>query len=217
MPGSQCSYHPPCSRYIARALRSASGPNTTSRRLRMKQVFRVLGIALFASLTLAPSALCQKSYAIALGGGAAIPVGKLGDVQTTGYNGIVALAIGVAELPLGLRIDGIYNTLQSRTAPVGSPSPTDLRIMGALGNLIFAFPGTSAKPYILVGGGLYNIKSDVSGAKSENHLGFNAGVGTTFGLGPFATFVESRYHTISRKADKGGVAQFIPITIGLMF
>lgn len=183
----------------------------------MKQLFRVIGIALFSSLMFAHSALSQRSYAVALGGGAAIPVGKLSDVQTTGYNGIVALAIGVAELPIGVRIDGIYNTFQSRTAPVGGPSTSDLRIMGALGNLIFAFPGTTAKPYVIIGGGLYSTKTDVSGAKSENDFGFSAGVGATFGVGPFATFLESRYHTISRKAEEGGVMQFVPITVGLMF
>lgn len=183
----------------------------------MKQLFRIVGIAFFTSLVFAQSALCQRSYAIALGGGVTLPVGRLNDVQTTGYNGLVALALGSAELPLGLRIDGIYNTFQSRTTPVGAPANSDLRIIGALGNLIFAFPGTSAKAYILAGGGLYNVKSDVSGAKSVNHFGFNAGFGATFGVGPFATFLESRYHTISRKADKGGVAQLIPVTVGLMF
>jgi len=181
------------------------------------KLFRITGIALVTSLVFAESALCQKAYAIALGGGAAIPVGKLSDVQTTGYNGIVGLAIGGPELPLGVRIDGIYNTFSSRTPPAGGPSSSDLRVIGALGNLILAFPGTSAKGYMLVGGGLYNIKSDVSGAKSDNHFGFNAGLGATFGVGAFATFLESRYHTISRKSDKGGVAQFIPITVGLMF
>jgi hypothetical protein len=183
----------------------------------MNQLVRVIGISLVTSLAFADSALCQRSFAVALGGGAAIPVGRLSDVQAAGYNGIVALAIGVAELPVGVRIDGIYDSFRSRATPVGAPSTSDLRIMGALGNLIFAFPGTGAKPYVLAGGGLYNVKSDVSGVKSENHFGFSAGIGATFGVGPFATFVESRYHTISRKADEGGVMQFVPITVGLMF
>lgn len=183
----------------------------------MKQLFRVLGIALLSSLTFLPSALGQKTYALGVGGGAAIPVGKLNNTQSTGYNGIVALAIGVAELPIGVRFDGIYNNFLHRTAPIGSSSSSDLRVMGALGNLIFAFPGTSAKPYVIVGGGLYNTKGDVPGAKSENNFGFSAGLGATFGVGPFATFLESRYHSISRKAAKGGVIQFVPITVGLMF
>ncbi|HET6761149.1 MAG TPA: hypothetical protein VFH13_03570, partial [Gemmatimonadaceae bacterium] len=71
--------------------------------------------------------------------------------------------------------------------------------------------------YVLVGGGVYNTKSDVPGAKSGKDLGFNAGIGATFGVGPFATFLEARYHTISRKAGEGGVMQFVPITVGLMF
>lgn len=181
------------------------------------KLFRIAGIALFYSVVFAQPAFGQRSSAIAFGGGVAFPVGKLGDVQSTGYNGIVALAIGVAELPFGLRIDGIYNTLEARTVPAGSPASSDLRITGALANLVLAFRGTTAKPYLLVGGGLYNFKYDVPGTKSENHFGFNAGFGATFGVGPFATFLESRYHTVSRKADKGGVAQFIPITVGLMF
>jgi len=32
-----------------------------------------------------------------------------------------------------------------------------------------------------------------------------------------AAFIESRYHSISRSAAKGGVFQFVPITVGFMF
>jgi hypothetical protein len=183
----------------------------------MKRLFRVLAIALPTVLASPLPALGQKTYALGAGGGAAIPVGKLSDVQSAGYNGIIVLAIGVPEFPIGVRFDGIYNKFSSRTAPVGSPSASDLRILAALGNLIFAFPGSSAKPYLIVGGGLYNTKADIAGEKSQNSFGFDAGLGATFGLGPFAAFLESRYHSISRSAAKGGVIQFVPITIGLLF
>jgi len=36
-------------------------------------------------------------------------------------------------------------------------------------------------------------------------------------LGPIASFLESRYHFISREPAKGGVIHFVPITLGLMF
>jgi hypothetical protein len=183
----------------------------------MKQLFRATPIALLFSLLLSRPAPAQKSYALGVGGGAAIPVGKLSKAQSTGYNGIVALAIGVAELPIGVRFDGIYNNFLHPSTPVAGSSTSDLRVIGALGNLIFAFAGTSAKSYVIVGGGLYNTKLDVVGEKSENYFGVNAGLGATFGLGPFAAFVESRYHSIARKAAKGGVIQFVPITVGLMF
>jgi hypothetical protein len=183
----------------------------------MKQLFRVMRIAVLASLAFSDPAQGQKTYALGVGGGAAIPVGKLNRTQKTGYNGIVALAIGVAELPIGVRFDGIYNTLPHRTAPVGVSVSSDLRVIGALGNLIYAFSSASAKSYIIFGGGLYKTKFDTPGAKTENNFGFNAGLGVTFGIGPFATFFECRYHSISRTAAKGGVMQFVPISVGLMF
>jgi hypothetical protein len=180
------------------------------------KLLRVINIALLLSLPFSRPVLGQKTYALAVGGGAAIPVGKVSSTQKTGYNGIIALAIGVAELPIGIRLDGIYNNIPSRVA-AGGPSSADLRVIGALGNLIFAFSGTNAKPYAIVGGGLYNTRVDTTGAKSENYFGVNAGLGATFGVGPFAIFLESRYHSITRKVAKGGVLQFVPVTIGLMF
>jgi opacity protein-like surface antigen len=119
-------------------------------------------------------------------------------------------------MPLGVRFDGVYNNLSAATSN-GTTTNSDLRVTGALGNLVFAFPGTSAKPYVIVGGGIYNWRPDVAGAKSKNNFGFNAGLGVTFGVGPLAIFLESRYHSVSRKVADGGVFQFVPITLGLMF
>lgn len=173
-------------------------------------------------LSIAPTALrAQKGYAIGIGGGAAIPVGKLGDVQKTGYSALIALAVGSPDLPVGLRFDGIYNNLTHATnigtPDVPSAATGDFRVAGALVNLVYAFPGTYAKPYLIAGGGWYGSKADTTGAKPQSNFGFNAGVGTTFGFGPAAAFIEARYHTISRSVAKGGVFQFVPITFGLLF
>ncbi len=181
----------------------------------MKQLLRGLVISLVSSLASFP-ALAQKTYAFGVGGGGTIPVGKLSKTQNTGYNGIAVLAIGVAELPIGVRFDGIYNKFAYHTA-VGSPTGSDLRAVAGLANLVLAFSGTNAKPYVIVGTGLYNTKGDIPGAKPQNNFGFNAGLGATFGLGPFAAFLEARYHSISRSATRGGVIQFVPISIGLLF
>jgi len=186
----------------------------------MKTLSRSFLVLACLSAALPAPALAQKSYAIAVGGGAAIPVGKLGDTQRTGYNAMAALAIGVAELPIGVRFDAIYNKILAPKAvaqPQGGATPSDLSVSGVLGNLVFAFPGTSAKAYVLAGAGLYISKPDIAGAKAQNNLGFNAGIGTTFGAGSFALFVESRYHSISRSAAKGGVYQFVPVTLGILF
>ena len=173
--------------------------------------------ALLALITLSPrSVIAQKGYAVGLGGGAAIPVGKLADVQKTGYSALVLLAVGSPDLPIGLRFDGIYNNLTHATTPTGTATG-DFRVAGGLINLVYAFPGTYAKPYLVAGGGWYNSKADTTGAKSQSNFGFNAGLGTTFGFGPAAAFIEARYHTISRSVAKGGVFQFVPVTFGLMF
>jgi hypothetical protein len=181
----------------------------------MKRIIQPLAIAFLALLGVTESARGQKTYALGVGGGAAIPVGKLSDSQKTGANGMVVLALGASDLPIGVRFDGVYNSFsRNDKAPVSSYT---FRAAGLLGNLIYAFPGTNAKTYLIAGAGLYNIKLDVAGSKSENHGGLNAGAGVTFGVGPIAAFIESRYHFISRAPDKGGVIHFVPITFGILF
>lgn len=169
-------------------------------------------------VTIPATALAQKSYALGIGGGAAVPTGKFSDTQSAGYDGTAFIAIGVPELPIGARFDITYNKFPHKGAPSAPASPnSDIRAMGLIGNLIYAFPGTTAKPYLVAGGGLYNTKADSAGAKSKNNFGYNAGVGVTFGLGALTTFLETRYHSISRKQEEGGNIQFVPITFGLMF
>src|SRR2546423_4582577 len=175
-----------------------------------------LTVLAFSPLIIPTTTHAQKGYALGIGGGAAIPVGKLGDLQKTGYSALLALAVGSPDLPIGLRFDAIYNKLTRADTPTGTTT-ADLRVAGGTVNLVYAFPGTYAKPYVLAGGGWYSSKVDTISAKAQSNFGFNAGLGTTFGFGPAAAFLEARYHTISRSAEKGGVFQFVPITFGLMF
>ena len=173
-------------------------------------------LLLVSALGLAPQVVhAQKGYALGIAGGAAIPVGKLGDVQKTGYAALIALAVGSPDLPIGIRFDGIYNNLTASSS--ASTATADLRVAGALVNLVYAFPGTYAKVYVLGGAGWYGSRVDTVAAKAQNSIGYNAGIGVTFSFGPAAAFVESRYHSISRTAAKGGVIQFVPVTFGLLF
>jgi hypothetical protein len=186
----------------------------------MKRLIRPLLLLSLAICGSPRPTLAQKSYALGVGGGSVIPVGRLKDVQNAGFNGIVSLVLGAAELPIGVRIDGIYNRFPGSGAisgASGTPNTSSFRITGVLGNLIFTFPGTTTKAYAITGGGFYYTKQDATGAKSERDLGLNAGAGFTFGLGPIASFVEGRYHFIRRPPAKGGVIHFVPITLGIMF
>ena len=166
------------------------------------------------------TASAQKSYALGISGGVAIPTGIFADSASTGYglNGFIAL--GVPDLPIGVRFDGVFNQFPGRTiTPSGGAGfdTPDVRVMGFLGSLIYSFSGTTAKPYLITGGGIYNTKPDVAGAKSQNDFGFSAGFGATFGVSSLAGFIEARYHGISRDAANGGNVQFVPVTLGIMF
>ena len=101
----------------------------------MKKLLFCSALFLFCGeLTTASAALAQKTYAFALGGGSAIPVGKLSDVQASGYNAIGAIAIGLSDMPFGVRFDGIYNTLSHHDATPGGATTSDLRVGGLLVN-----------------------------------------------------------------------------------
>jgi hypothetical protein len=178
-------------------------------------------VVMFLSVVAACPIGAQKTYALGVGGGPAMPVGRhLSDAQKAGYDAAVMLAIGVADLPIGFRLDGVFNQFSRRDGQApqnGGAGAYAFRAMGAIVNLVYTFPGTSAKPYVIAGAGLYSTKTIFAGSKAESDWGYNAGVGATFGIGPFATFIESRYHSISRAVDKGGVIQFVPVTVGLLF
>jgi hypothetical protein len=180
----------------------------------------VSALVVLALVGIAPSIPAQKSYALAVSGGAAIPTGKFSEAQSTGYAVTAFLALGVPDLPLGVRFDGIYNNFLGRTVTAvagGNTRNPHVRVMGVLGNLIYSFPGSSAKPYVVTGAGIYNVKAEAPGVRSKSDFGYSAGFGSTFGVGPVAAFIEARYHGVSRDTADGGNIQFVPITLGIVF
>jgi Outer membrane protein beta-barrel domain len=176
-------------------------------------------VLLLALICLSNTVEAQKTYALAVGGGVSLPVGALADTQDPGFNGMLGLALGAPELPIGIRFDGLYNRFPAPKTDAAQPvsNPYRLRVMALLGNLIYALPGSSVKTYVVAGGGVYNTRLDVAGSKSENDPGLNAGAGLTFRLGPIASFVEARYHYIRRQPENGGLIHFVPVTVGLLF
>jgi len=170
---------------------------------------------------LALPAQAQNSYAIGFSAGAAIPTGKFSEGHAKGKTITGFIALGVDELPIGVRLDGVYNTFDGRAVtPAGGGTPVetpDLRLWGIVGNVVFTGSGSTAKPYLVAGAGFYNSKTNAPDAKSRNDLGFSIGLGSTFSLGPLASLVEVRFHSISREPDQGGSIHFVPITLGIMF
>src|SRR5574338_1145510 len=153
----------------------------------------VVSAVLLASLVVAPGlAHAQRRTSIGFAAGATVPIGDLGDATSTGFHVLGTLSVsGTASSPVGLRIDGMYNSLS------GKNSGPDVNIWTINGNLVYAFPGgLTATPYLIAGAGWYNSKADESGAESSSDVGINAGIGVRFPLSGFSTFAEVRFHNV---------------------
>jgi opacity protein-like surface antigen len=78
-------------------------------------------------------------------------------------------------------------------------------------------------PYLIAGGGAYNVKLKADGATdnpSETKIGINAGAGFDYSVGSATVFIEGRFHNVFM-GDASDVGpknlSFVPITIGVKF
>ena len=150
-----------------------------------------------------------KPFSIGVAGGVTQPMSDLSDAAKLGYNGTAALEIHLPFIPVGVRVDGAYNSFGEKITGTGK-----LHAISATGNLVWRLPSVGIAPYVIGGAGLYMVGSDVSGASNENHMGWNAGAGVNLPLGFLKAFVEARYNNVS---TKGAAMKFVPVTLGIMF
>ena len=175
----------------------------------MKVIVASSAALLTALVAIAAPAHAQRRTSVGLAAGATFPIGDLGDATSTGFHALGTLLVsGTATTPLGLRIDGMYNSLSGKR-----PGP-DVNVWTVNGNLVYAFPGgMTATPYLIVGAGWYNSKAD-DAEEGSNDIGINAGIGVRFALSGFSTFAEARFHNIFSDPNS---SQFIPLTFGILF
>ena len=175
----------------------------------------VLGVltAVLAVAVSAPAAQAQNPMSFGIAAGATIPTGDAADGVKTGFHGMATVGLTPAMIPFGLRIDGMYNSLEGKDAFDGSK----LRILGLTANGVFNLPGVAASPYLIGGVGYYNSKLDIDDLDSESDFGLNVGLGMKFNLSGFGTFAEIRYHSIFDGNDDSNNTSFIPVTFGIMF
>jgi len=74
------------------------------------------------------------------------------------------------------------------------------------------------KPYVLAGGGLYNVKiTNPNGLlavnTSESKFAYEVGAGVKVGVGPARFFAEGRYVSVRTNPH----TTFIPLTVGVTF
>lgn len=165
-----------------------------------------------AAMTLgATEARAQMSVSVAAG--AALPMGDASDALSMGYNATVGLGIKPPLAPVGLRVEGMFNSWDYKS-DFSSLGLNSQRTMALIANATLSGP---AMPAYLIGGvGMYNSKvdTDAGASDAENDFGFNIGGGVNLPLTGFSTFLEVRYHHIP---VDGGSFKFVPITVGIKF
>jgi hypothetical protein len=150
----------------------------------------------------------QRNFTVGVSGGAVFPVGNLSDAFETGLQvgGLIETAT-LGALPFGVRGEADYLTF--------SEGDLSSRFLSGRVNAVLPFmTAPDARPYIIAGGGLYNVRFENGTADSENRLGINAGVGINYAIGGMNTFVEGRFHNVFTDGD---ALRFIPLTIGIRF
>lgn len=168
----------------------------------------LLGVAAaaLALVASASSAEAQRPVSIGLSAGASLPVGTLGDATETGYNVSAMADFGLPTLPFGFRVEAMYNALGL------SVGDGNYRVVALTGNLKWAFPGIAMRPYVVVGGGLYNGK--LPEGPADSNFGMNGGAGVDFALSGFSAFGEIRFHSSFIEEEN---LNFVPISFGIRF
>jgi opacity protein-like surface antigen len=193
-------------------------------------------IALAASAALLSLTLVSTAHAQAqamphfgISAGASIPESSFGEAVNTGFNVNAMINVSVPLSPLGFRAEAGWNRFDLSDGN----GDGNVRLFNGTANVILT-PSTvmSAKPYLIAGIGAYNVKTSIdqgivlteggifgNGADAESsstRLGFNGGIGLTFGLGPIGTMLEARYVTVNGKNGSGSLA-YVPVTVGVTF
>jgi hypothetical protein len=166
-------------------------------------------MGLAATVLLAAPLQAQTSFSIAAG--ASVPTGEATNGPNgmqMGYNVTLGLGIKPPLAPLGLRLEGMFNSFGFKDV-----DDVSLRVMA--GTLNGTISGPMLPMVYGIGGiGMYNSKLSTDGSESFTDMGFNIGAGMNFPLTGMSTFLEVRYHHVFNEGD---AMQLIPITFGIKF
>ena len=178
----------------------------------MRSPFKIVALSLVLTLS-AAAASAQTPMQFGVGGGVSIPTGTSSNGLKTGWHGLALVQFKPASSPVGFQIDGSYNQLGFNGG--GGKD----KIIAGTANVVYEF-ATSAEsgfhPYLIGGGGVYNVKAapDFGASVSDTKFGINVGAGFNFKSSGVGLFVEGRFHDIM---VSGSDFHYIPITAGVRF
>ena len=163
-----------------------------------------VGMAMGLVLVLAGAApVSAQGVRFGLGGG---PTFSLDEGGGTDFHAMGTIAFGGSgDRPLAFRVDGMYTFGDAANIIHGSA------------NVVYAFSvsdDTRFRPYLIGGGGIYNIDPDFGDGSTEFGLNAGAGFNVPIGQGTTRLFGEARFHRIFSDPED---ANILPITLGIMF
>jgi len=181
----------------------------------MRRLLAVLSAVGLGSLGATAVAQAQGPR-FGIGGGLVAPTSAYGDLDKAGWHALGKVEFKVPMSPVGLRVDGMYG--QTSHDALFSPDG-NTKFVGALANVVLNVPVAvpMVKPYVLAGGGVYNmkIKAPSQGIDdSETKFTWGAGAGLSLGAGLVNFFVEGRYLSVQ---TSGSSLKFLPLTVGVTF
>ena len=174
--------------------------------------------AVALGMLLSAPAVRAQGAEFALGGGLGIPLGSFDDASKMGWHGLAAVSFVPNGSPVGIQFDGQYQQYK-----VDGTGDLKNRFLIGTGNIVYKFKTSEEsrfRPYLIGGGGVYNLKTTgnvTPGTLFEGGVtkfGINAGAGFDFKAGGAGLFLEGRFHDVF---TSGGNVKFIPITVGIRF
>lgn len=172
--------------------------------------------AVLAALTLPMHrAAAQSITSFGVAAGATFPSGDFSDYTKTGYHALVTLDVHAPLMPVGLRIDGMFNELDLESSLVSSKGKA--RVWAGTANVVLNTGGLG--PYLIGGLGLYHTTFSADGftGSDQTKFGLNGGVGIRIPLTGFSAFAEARYHRLLGTNDSDGSVALVPLTFGIVF
>jgi len=153
-----------------------------------------LGLTLVVTTMAGTTSGAAQGASFGLGGGLTMPLSDYSQIDNTGWHLFGKVDFGV---PMS----------QSTTLA------TTTKLAGGTADIVYHVPlgVPGLKPYLIAGGGLYNVNP---GGGSETKFTWGGGLGTAIGLGPLHAFVEARY--LSVQLDPTPL-KFAPVTAGISF
>jgi hypothetical protein len=185
--------------------------------------------ALAACCAAVPATRAEAQVTFGVGGGLSLPLSDLKTAATTGYNVLGQLGIAVPFLPIGLRIDGMFNSFKHQpNIPFNNVQLWTVNANAVWNISPISSAGAGVTPYLIGGAGYYNdqggcdvrylsvpgITACPGGNTHSNYVGLNGGGGVRAGIASLSVFVEARFHYVF---TSGGHLEFVPITAGIIF